>query len=114
MEVYVHGDEIWYDGYRVGVLVQECTGTPATVLADFEMGLNNGTLFENSKKSPDCCCDELIHPHHECPQFKAELAKPYETAVEDIMEESTKIARGGLLRLTELAKVCKTLKEETP
>lgn len=116
-------DEIHYMGYRVAILT---TDAPATVIGDFEDHINNGTLFENDKWKCSECNEEAELRHlHDCSHYKP-LEKDgkggqtratvedtaYDAAIDDVLEGAQKMARGGLLKLTDLAKLLQQLKDE--
>jgi len=81
---YIVGDEIHFQGYRVAILT---TDAPPTVLGEFEDGVNNGTLFEA----------------HEVEQEKVDKKMSEDFSL--LYDKVAKLSRGGLLRLTELAKL---------
>ena len=115
-------DEIHYQGYRVAILT---TDAPATVIGSFEDHINAGTLFDADKYQCSQCNAEAIIPHlHDCPQYvppgkqghgetreKVEDTA-YDDALADVEQVAKEYARGGLLKLTDLAKLCKKLREE--
>jgi hypothetical protein len=123
MGTFTVADEIHYKGYRVAILTADA---PATVIGDFEDHLNNGTLFENDKwKCSDCNEEAELRHLHDCKHYKPPEkngpggetrdkveAGAYETALQDVEEEAKKVARGGLLKLTDLAKLLQQLKDE--
>lgn len=78
------GDEIYFRGYRVAILTGDA---PPTVIGEFEDHINNGTLFEE----------------HEVEQEKVD-AKLSED-LRQLYDKVTKLSRGGLLRLADLAKL---------
>lgn len=99
MNVQVIGDEIHFDGYVVGMLAQ--AGVPATVMADLEEWLNNATL--------DPPADDAEPEPSSDPDPDA-----YDAALADVELAAKEYAKGGLLRLSDLAKIVAQLKEETP
>lgn len=115
-------DEIHFQGYRVAIL---CTDLPATVIGTFEDHINAGTLFDADKFQCSECNAEAIIPHlHDCKQYQP-LEKggkggetrekveesAYDCALSDVERVAREYARGGLLKLTDLAKLIQTLKE---
>lgn len=89
MSTHIVADEVWFMGYRVAILTE---GVPATVMGDFEDGINNGTLFEPTKEEAGTARDEVID------QAAVETVQ----AIWDIAKGA---ARGGLLNLKEFRKV---------
>jgi hypothetical protein len=81
---YTVGDEIHFKGYRVAILTEDA---PPSVMADFEHGINNATLFE----------------HEEVEQEKVDKKLSEDFSL--LYDKVTKISRGGLLRLSDLAKL---------
>lgn len=77
-------DEIWFQGYRVAILTAD---VPATVIGAFEDGINNGTLFEA----------------HEVEQEKVDKKMSEDFSL--LYDKVAALSRGGLLRLTDLAKL---------
>lgn len=116
MRTFIVADEIHFQGYRVAILTRDA---PATVIEDFEDGINDGTLFNEDKY--ECSeCNEKAEIHHlqDCSQYKPseqddkdreEFA--YDCCLDDVQGAAKEYARGGLLTLTDLAKLCKELKE---
>ena len=123
MSTFTVADEIHYQGYRVAILTADA---PATVIGEFEDHINSGTLFENDKwKCEDCNEEAEIRHLHDCKHYKPlekggkggetrdkVHAQAYDTALQDVEEEAKKLARGGLLKLTDLAKLLQQLKDE--
>lgn len=89
MSTHIVADEIYFQGYRVAILT---TDVPATVMGDFEFGMNNATLFEAEPKIEGQAPDEV----------KDQVANETVQAVWDIAKGCT---RGGLLNLKEFRKV---------
>jgi len=122
MSTFTVADEIHFQGYRVAILT---TDVPATVIGAFEDHINAGTLFDADKHQCSQCNAEAIIPHlHDCPQY-VPPGKPahgetrerveesaYDCALDDVQRVAKEFARGGLLRLTDLAKLCQQLKDE--
>lgn len=122
MSTFTVADEIHFMGYRVAILTADA---PATVIGAFEDHINAGTLFENDKWQCSECNEKAEIRHlHDCKHYvppakdgagetrdKVE-AGAYETALQDVEEEARKLARGGLLKLTDLAKLLQQLKDE--
>ena len=84
MTTHTVADEIWFQGYRVAILT---TDVPASVLGEFEDGINNGTLFEA----------------HEVEQEKVDKKLSEDFSL--LYDKVAKMSRGGLLRLADLAKL---------
>lgn len=84
MTTYITGDEIHFKGYRVAILT---TDAPPSVLGEFEWGLNNATLFESEE------------PEQE--KVDKKLSEDFSL----LYDKVTKMSRGGLLRLSDLAKL---------
>lgn len=115
-------DEIIFQGYRVAILTDDA---PATVLGAFEDHINAGTLFDADKFQCSECNEEAVIPHlHDCSQYKplekggkggetrAKVEESaYDCCLDDVQRVAKEYARGGLLKLTDLAKLCQTLKE---
>ena len=115
-------DEIHYQGYRVAILT---TDVPATVIGSFEDHINAGTLFDADKFQCSQCNAEAVIPHlHDCPQYqppekdgkggetRAKVEESaYDCCLDDVQRVAKEYARGGLLSLKDLAKLCATLKE---
>lgn len=122
MSTFTVADEIHFQGYRVAILT---TDAPATVIGNFEDHINAGTLFDADKYQCSQCNAEAIIPHlHDCPQYQPPKLgagetresiedTAYDDALADVEQVAKEYARGGLLKLTDLAKLCKKLKEET-
>lgn len=83
------GDEIWSDGYLIGLLAQH--GVPATVLDTF--------VFEPPASGP-IAPDEI-----------KDSQRDYDTACDDIEKAVALQAKNGLLRVTDLKTIIKGLKE---
>ncbi len=81
---YTVGDEIHFRGYRVAILTEDA---PPSVQSDFVDHINNGTLFED----------------HEVEQEKVDTKLSEDFTL--LYDKVTKLSRGGLLRLTDLAKL---------
>lgn len=123
MSTFTVADEIHFQGYRVAILT---TDAPATVIGAFEDHINAGTLFDADKFQCSECNAEAVIPHlHDCKQYQP-LEKngkggetrqrvedtAYDDALADVEQAAKEYARGGLLKLTDLAKLCKKLREE--
>lgn len=93
MSTSIVADEILYDGYRVAILTNDA---PATVLGEFEDGMNNGTLFEAEEVKVGI--DKNLSPD----EFKDQVTHEAIQATYDIAK---KLTRGGLLSLKDLARV---------
>lgn len=106
MSAQIIADEIHFMGYVVGILAQ--TGVPATVMGEFEHGMNNGTLFEDEPQLCDECANEIERGGPAEPDPDA-----YDDALTDIERTAKEYAKNGLLRLTDLATIIKQLREET-
>lgn len=91
MSTHIVADEIIFQGYRVAILTEDA---PATVLGDFEDGMNNGTLFEASNLG--------IGKNLTQDEFKDQVSSE---AVQEVFDTAKRIARGGLLSLKDLRKV---------
>lgn len=118
MSTFIVGDELHFQGYRVAILT---TDAPPTVIGEFENQINNGTLFEADKYQCSECNAEGFIPHlHDCSLYE-KPKKPnvvptggdteYDCCLDDVQRVAKEYARGGLLKLTDLAKLCQTLKE---
>lgn len=94
MTTHIVADEIMYQGYRVAILTNDA---PATVLGDFEDGMNNATLFE-------CEAKMGIDKNLTQDEFKDQVTHE---ALQETYDAAKKIARGGLLSLKDLARVLK-------
>lgn len=81
---YIVGDEIHFKGYRVAILTGDA---PPSVLYAFEDGINNATLFE----------DEEVEQEKVDKKLSEDFSQLY--------DKVRKMSRGGLLRLTDLAKL---------
>ena len=101
MQVDVIGDEIWADNQLVAMLTPS-GATPSTA-QEFRDCLEEGAFVE---LDPDEVNNGCTRRH------LSEDAYGYECAVADIQRDAKKYARGGLLKLTDLAKLCKLLLEE--
>ena len=122
MDVRIIGDEIYYHGQLVAVLAQE--KTPPSVMREFIFDFNNATLFEDV--SCQSCNAVPVTAHTcDCPNYdppegcdpkevKEHLEDMYDVALEDVQRSSKEYARGGLLKLSDLATICKQLAEEEP
>lgn len=121
MSTFTVADEIHFQGYRVAILT---TDAPATVIGAFEDHINAGTLFDADKHQCSQCNAEAVIPHlHDCPQYvppskqgQGETRErveesAYDCCLDDVQRVAKEYARGGLLKLTDLAKLCQTLKE---
>lgn len=95
MSTFTVADEIYFQGYRVAILT---TDAPATVIGEFEWGINNGTLFENyeAKLGIDKNLTE--------DEFKDKVTHE---AIQETYDAAKRIVRGGLLSLKDLARVLK-------
>lgn len=123
MSTFTVADEIHFQGYRVAILTSDA---PATVIGTFEDHINAGTLFDADKHQCSECNAEAYIPHlHDCSQYQPlekggkggetrdkVHAQAYDTALQNVEEEAKKLARGGLLKLTDLAKLLQQLKDE--
>lgn len=121
MSTFTVADEIHFQGYRVAILT---TDAPATVIGEFEGHINAGTLFEKDKFECSECNEKAEIRHlHDCSQYvppskqgrgetreKVEESA-YDCCLDDVQRVAKEYARGGLLKLSDLAKLCKTLKE---
>lgn len=122
MSTFTVADEIHFQGYRVAIL---CSDVPATVIGTFEDHINAGTLFENDKWKCEECNEEAEIRHlHDCKHYKPPEKggkggetrekveeSAYDCALDDVQRVAKEYARGGLLKLTDLAKLLQTLKE---
>lgn len=81
---YTVGDEIHFQGYRVAILTNDA---PPTVLAEFTDGIDNATLFENEEPE----------------QTKRDI--DVSETLTRIYDKMVKHGRGGLLRLSDFAKL---------
>jgi hypothetical protein len=122
MSTFTVADEIHFQGYRVAILT---TDAPATVIGLFEDHINAGTLFDADKYQCSECNAEAVIPHlHDCKQYqppekggkggetRAKVEESaYDCCLDDVQRVAKEYARGGLLKLTDLAKLCKELKE---
>lgn len=122
MSTFIVADEIHHQGYRVAILT---TDAPATVIGDFQDHINAGTLFENDKYECSECNEKAEIRHlHDCSQYKPPEQNgkggetrekveesAYDCCLDDVQRVAKEYARGGLLTLTDLAKLCKELKE---
>lgn len=88
MGILVIGDELHIDGMVVAVLAQ--SGVPATIMADFVEGLENGTLFEADQPEP-LSPDEKVDLGHE--------------ARDVLLAHFTQRGRGGLWRSADICAV---------
>jgi len=88
---HIVADEIYFQGYRVAILTEDA---PATVLGDFEDGMNSGTLFEvlDTKNKEGMTQDE-VKDTVSC------------ETVQEVWEIAKRAARGGLLNLKDFRKL---------
>lgn len=84
MSTFIVGDEIHFMGYRVAILTSDA---PPTVIGEFEHGINNATLFENEEVEQD--------------KVDKKMSEDFSL----LYDKVAKMSRGGLLRLTDLAKL---------
>lgn len=119
MQFKLIDDELHYDGYLVGMLVS--TGVPASVMGPLRDGLEDGTLFDEEDTDVPKCPECEVEPKHkkDCSHFEdkcgktpRDLIEDYDCALDDVQRAAKEYARGGLLRLSDLAVICKQLLEE--
>lgn len=79
------GEDLWYDGYHVGMLTNN---VPATVMGELRDTLNEGIYV----KDPP---DENADPHPE---------GTFEQGVNAARKRANELAKGGLVRMSELDK----------
>lgn len=103
-------DELNFEGYTVALLVQE--GVPATVMADFIHGLNNGTLFEDAPRLCEDCGEPCDRPEPE-EAFDEPDTDAYTAALQDVSNSIRPFVKNGLIRVGDLSKVIAQLQEET-
>lgn len=108
LNVTLIGDELHFQGYRVGLLVQ--SGVPASAMEAFVDNLEAGLLNQDERPDP-CNCAHM----RECPNYKAEDASNTDNATyEEVMRDLTHNLRprGGLLTLADVERTVKQLIEE--
>lgn len=119
MDVRIIGDEIYYQGHLVGVLAQE--KTPPSIIREFTFDFNNATLFEDVSCQSCNAVPVTAHtcdcPNYDPPEGCGKPAPPdnvdvYDGALDDVQRASKEYAKGGLLKLSDLATICKKLAEE--
>lgn len=101
------GDELFFNGELVAVLVNNL---PATIIGRFTDMIDYGPEDEDDA---DCGCPPRLHKL-ECSHYKAEDGKSdeYDDALQDVERAAKEYARGGLLRMPDLATLIATLREE--
>lgn len=109
------GDELWYRGHLVAVLAQ--SGVPASTMDDFLKDLSGGHLFDDVIiQCTECRGESIILHSHDCSQYKKRedlsLVSGYESALDDVLRDTKPFTKSGLIRRTDLERVCAQLKEE--
>lgn len=98
------GDELYYRGERVAILVQ--SGVSATLMGDFTDELEAGIL--NEAPAP-CDCAHLPG----CENYAAEKAQTFvDQTYKDVLDNIKPFAKGGLIRFADLERILEQLKEE--
>lgn len=98
MSFLVIGDELHFDGYLIGMLAQ--AGIPATVMDNAIEHLECATMPEEEDEP------EPVAPTGSDPG-------DYDQALDDLTRAAGEYAKGGLLRMSDLANIVAQLKEET-
>lgn len=107
MDVQIIGDEIWADGFLVGLLVQ--TGAPATVIGAFTDGVNSGDLF---KTAQDEDSESNVPEKSSPPSETSEVSRGYGAALKDVSDSLKPYVKGGLIRVADVEKVVLELGSE--
>lgn len=103
--VQLIGDELHFAGELVAILT---TNAPATHRGRFEDLVRDG-----EEVMEPCKCPPRLH-HTECRFHKAEDGSPddEETVLDALWSKATDAAKGGLLRMPDLANIIARLKED--
>lgn len=103
MSVQLIGDEIYFRGELVAVLVQ--SGISATAMGDFTDQLEEQFVTEHPAK---CDCPHEIG----CDNYRAEIGTPMGKVLDKFVEDVKEIAKGGLIRYEQLKRFLADIKEE--
>lgn len=106
------GDELHFDGELVAILTNNASATSRGRFTDL--------VIFGEPGEEDCGCPVRLH-RKDCDLHKAEdgtapdakdpRVDPYDDALDDVVRAAGEYARGGLLRMTDLATVARKLKE---
>ena len=98
MSIQVVGDELHFEGYVVGMLAQ--AGVPATTMERLVDWLNEADIHPPLDESEP----EIV---------EVPCEGDYDQALDDLVRAAGEYAKGGLLRMSDLANIVTQLKEET-
>lgn len=111
-DVQLIGDELHLDGSLVAILVEGP--------GDAQRGRFEDLFRFGEDEADDCGCPVRLH-HKECEYHKAEDGTPpsvgregdgYDEALADVAVTAKEYAKGGLLRMSDLATIIRKLKED--